>query len=141
MAERPTVDASGMHTCATTGFDNFGFSCCGERDLHLVRDSESFVLTQRAGRIGSVTLAKVVGSDMSMDCGQRWYLHEVRLRGVHQSLLESDPSTVTVASVACHGGFANLGRFAAAHNARYGEPPLKTLRRRTFSAGRRSRCG
>lgn len=69
------------------------------------------------------------------------YLREVRLRRAHQSLLESDPSIATVASIANRWGFANLGRFAAAHNARYGEPPLKTLRRRPFGADRRKhRC-
>jgi AraC-like DNA-binding protein len=57
------------------------------------------------------------------------YLREVRLRRAHQTLLDSDPSTVTVASVAYHWGFTNLGRFAAAHAARYHEAPVKTLRR------------
>lgn len=57
------------------------------------------------------------------------YLREVRLRRAHQALLHSDPSTTTVASVAYHWGFSNLGRFAAAHAARYGEPPAQTLRR------------
>jgi AraC-like DNA-binding protein len=57
------------------------------------------------------------------------YLREVRLRRAHQTLLESDPSAVTVASVAFDWGFTNLGRFAAAHAARYREQPAKTLRR------------
>jgi transcriptional regulator GlxA family with amidase domain len=57
------------------------------------------------------------------------YLREVRLRRAHRTLLESDPSTVTVASVAYDWGFTNLGRFAAAHAGRYNEPPAKTLRR------------
>jgi AraC-like DNA-binding protein len=57
------------------------------------------------------------------------YLRDVRLRRAHQTLLESDPSTVTVASVAYDWGFSNLGRFAAAHAARYQEAPAKTLRR------------
>lgn len=57
------------------------------------------------------------------------YLREVRLRRAHQALLESDPATVTVASVAYRWGFSNLGRFAAAHAARYRELPAKTLRR------------
>jgi AraC-like DNA-binding protein len=56
------------------------------------------------------------------------YLREVRLRRAHQTLLESDPSTVTVASVAHQWGFTNLGRFASAHAKRYGEPPSVTLR-------------
>ena len=57
------------------------------------------------------------------------YLREVRLRRAHQTLVEADPSIVTVASVAYDWGFTNLGRFAAAHAARYREPPAKTLRR------------
>jgi AraC-like DNA-binding protein len=58
------------------------------------------------------------------------YLREVRLRRAHQSLLESDPSTTSVAAVAYDWGFTNLGRFAAAHAARYNELPAITLRRR-----------
>ena len=57
------------------------------------------------------------------------YLREVRLRRAHLTLLKADPSIVTVASVAYDWGFTNLGRFAAAHAARYSEPPAKTLRR------------
>jgi AraC-like DNA-binding protein len=57
------------------------------------------------------------------------YLREVRLRHAHQALVESDPATVTVASVAYRWGFTNLGRFAAAHAARYRESPVQTLRR------------
>lgn len=59
------------------------------------------------------------------------YLRDVRLRRAHQVLVDADPSTVTVASVAYRWGFSNLGRFAAAHAARYGEPPATTLRRNT----------
>ncbi|ORV56572.1 hypothetical protein AWC05_10200 [Mycobacterium florentinum] len=57
------------------------------------------------------------------------YLREVRLGRAHQMLLESDPARVTVASVAYRWGFTNLGRFATAHSARYGESPSETLRR------------
>ena len=60
------------------------------------------------------------------------YLRQIRLHRAHQSLLESDPSVTSVASVAYDWGFTNLGRFAAAHAARYGEPPGVTLRRRAF---------
>ncbi|OCB09858.1 hypothetical protein A5644_05670 [Mycobacterium intracellulare subsp. yongonense] len=63
------------------------------------------------------------------------YLRQVRLRRAHQDLLESDPSTATVASVAYRWGFTNLGRFAAAHAARYQEPPSKTLQRSVRSRG------
>ena len=64
-----------------------------------------------------------------LDASPMTYLREVRLRRAHESLLESDPSTTSVAAVAYHWGFTNLGRFAAAHTARYDEPPAATLRR------------
>jgi hypothetical protein len=46
--------------------------------------------------------------------------------------VESDPSVTTVASIAHQWGFTNLGRFAEIHAARYGEPPVATLRRTLF---------
>ncbi|MGE2816956.1 AraC family transcriptional regulator [Mycobacterium heidelbergense] len=58
------------------------------------------------------------------------YLREVRLRRAHQTLIESDPLDITVASVAYRWGFNNLGRFAATHADRYGEVPSVTLNRR-----------
>lgn len=61
------------------------------------------------------------------------YLRGVRLRRAHEALLKSDPSMVTVASVAYQWGFSNLGRFATAHAARYRETPAETLRRRAFT--------
>lgn len=56
------------------------------------------------------------------------YLRDVRLRRVHRDLLGSDPTTETVGSIASRWGFNNLGRFAAAYAARYGENPVATLR-------------
>jgi AraC-like DNA-binding protein len=72
------------------------------------------------------------GFQRHLDTSPMAYLREVRLRRAHQALLRSDPSMVTVASVAYRWGFTNLGRFAAAHSARYRETPTETLRRRAF---------
>ncbi|GFG51694.1 hypothetical protein CQY20_10515 [Mycolicibacterium agri] len=57
------------------------------------------------------------------------YLRQVRLRRAHDELLKSDPSVTSVAAVAYRWGFTNLGRFAAAHSARYDECPAATLKR------------
>lgn len=65
------------------------------------------------------------------------YLREVRLRRAHQELQAADPSVDTVASIAFRWGFANLGRFAAAYAAHYGERPAMALRRPADSAIRR----
>jgi AraC-like DNA-binding protein len=67
-----------------------------------------------------------------VDASPMAYLRDVRLRRAHQSLLEADPSATSVSSVAYHWGFTNLGRFAAAHTARYDEPPAVTLRRNGY---------
>lgn len=69
------------------------------------------------------------GFQRHLDTSPMAYLREVRLRRAHQTLLESNPSTVTVASVAHRWGFTNLGRFAGAHAKRYGEAPSVTLRK------------
>ena len=65
------------------------------------------------------------------------YMREVRLRRARQDLLDSDPSIHTVSAIAFHWGFTNLGRFAAAYAARYGENPAVTLRRSAERAVRR----
>ena len=56
------------------------------------------------------------------------YLRQVRLRGAHEELRAADPSAKSVAAVARRWGFSHLGRFAAAHEAKYGQTPLHTLR-------------
>ncbi|MFD3519086.1 AraC family transcriptional regulator [Streptomyces sp. NPDC058653] len=56
------------------------------------------------------------------------YVREVRLRRAHHDLRNADPLVDSVAAVAHRWGFHHLGRFAAAHEARYGQTPLKTLR-------------
>ncbi|OBG29507.1 hypothetical protein A5764_21060 [Mycobacterium sp. 852002-51057_SCH5723018] len=65
------------------------------------------------------------------------YLRDVRLRRAHHDLLEADPSIDKVASIAFRWGFTNLGRFAAAYAARYGENPAMTLHRSAYRSGRR----
>lgn len=56
------------------------------------------------------------------------YLRDVRLRRAHEELRSADPFAESVASVARRWGFAHLGRFAAAHEAKFGQKPLRTLR-------------
>ncbi|HEX3790396.1 MAG TPA: AraC family transcriptional regulator [Pseudonocardiaceae bacterium] len=56
------------------------------------------------------------------------YLRDVRLRRAHQELRAADPFVDSVASIARRWGFGHLGRFAAAHEAKYGQTPLRTLR-------------
>jgi AraC-like DNA-binding protein len=56
------------------------------------------------------------------------YLRVVRLRRAHRDLRLADPSHRSVASIAHRWGFTHLGRFAAAHQAMFGETPRQALR-------------
>lgn len=55
------------------------------------------------------------------------YLRGIRLARAHEDLRAADPGQVTVAQVAHRWGFVHLGRFAAAHRARYHTTPSQTL--------------
>lgn len=52
----------------------------------------------------------------------------VRLRRAHDELRVGDPRTDSVAAIARKWGFRHTGRFAGAHEAEYGESPVRTLR-------------
>ena len=63
------------------------------------------------------------------------YVRWRRLNLVRAALLRSDPAIATVSGVARHHGFSELGRFAAAYRAAFGESPSTTLQGRS-PAGR-----
>ena len=52
-----------------------------------------------------------------------------RMHLVHRALLSASPSTTTVTRLATDHGFWELGRFAVAYRAAFGESPSKTLNR------------
>jgi transcriptional regulator GlxA family with amidase domain len=56
------------------------------------------------------------------------YLRRIRLRRAHEDLVGANPYEDSVGSIANRWGFAHLSRFAAAHQAEYGERPSHTLR-------------
>jgi len=66
------------------------------------------------------------------------YLRQVRLHRAHRMLQRCDPSVATVTSIAHEWGFNNVGRFAAAYAAHYGELPGTTLRRTVRRRGLRA---
>ncbi len=58
------------------------------------------------------------------------YVRRRRLDRAHDELLALEPNGAsTVTEVALRHGFTHGGRFAAAYQARFGEPPSRTLRR------------
>ena len=56
------------------------------------------------------------------------YLRDARLRRADAELRAAATTDDTVASIARRWGFAHPGRFAAAYEAKYGQPPGRTLR-------------
>jgi AraC-like DNA-binding protein len=69
------------------------------------------------------------GFRQHVGCSPMTHLRRQRLRRAHDELRAADPYTCSVADIARKWGFQHLGRFAAAHEAEYGETPLRTLRR------------
>ena len=63
------------------------------------------------------------------------YVRLRRLNLVRAALLRSDPAITTVGGIARRHGFSELGRFAAAYRAVFGESPSTTLQGRS-AAGR-----
>ena len=64
-----------------------------------------------------------------LGCSPLRYSRIRRLNLARSTLLRVDPTVATVAQVARSHGFSELGRFAVAYRALFGEPPLATLLR------------
>jgi AraC-like DNA-binding protein len=64
-----------------------------------------------------------------LDVSPSRYVFLRRLKRVHVALRDADSATVSVAEIANGCGFAELGRFAGAYRAAFGESPSTTLRR------------
>jgi AraC-like DNA-binding protein len=85
-------------------------------------------LTLLATRCGVGPRALQKGFQQHLGMSPMEYVRDVRLRRAHEELRAADPSAESVADVARRWGFTHLGRFAAAHEAKYGQKPLRTLR-------------
>ena len=66
-----------------------------------------------------------------MGMGPIRFLTLRRMHLVRQALLSAVPSTSTVTRIATDHGFWELGRFAVAYRAAFGELPSETLKRPT----------
>ncbi|HJP73962.1 MAG TPA: AraC family transcriptional regulator [Pseudonocardiaceae bacterium] len=83
------------------------------------------LLAQRCG-VSPRTLQK--GFQQHLGMSPMEYVRDVRLRRAHEELRAADPFADSVGAVARRWGFGHLGRFAAAHEAKFGQTPLRTLR-------------
>ena len=63
------------------------------------------------------------------------YLHTLRLSEVRRALSTQDGAASTITEVASRFGFHELGRFAAAYRAAFGEHPSETRQRTLSNSG------
>ncbi|OBA90658.1 hypothetical protein A5662_22640 [Mycobacteriaceae bacterium 1482268.1] len=108
-------------------------------DIIEAEPQEPLTITTLAARTHTSVRSLQLGFSVHIGTTPMAYLRDVRLRRARKDLLESDPTSETVGSIAFRWGFGNLGRFASAYAARYGEYPAATLRQSGGTGrGRRS---
>jgi len=87
-----------------------------------------WTIGELAAESGSSVRALQDGFRRTVGMSPMQYLASVRLEHAHQTLVDVDPDSTTVAAVAHSWGFGHLGRFAATYLERFGEHPSDTLR-------------
>ena len=98
-------------------------------DIIEARADEPLTVAELASAVGRSVRSLEAGFQRYVGMSPMSYLRQVRLARVHHDLLAADLAAgVTVTEVATRWGFTHLGRFAAAYQERYGEPPSQTLR-------------
>ncbi|MGQ4615842.1 AraC-like ligand-binding domain-containing protein [Nocardia sp. R7R-8] len=92
--------------------------------------------------IDDIAYAVGIGARALQDGFRRYYdttptafLRDVRLQRVRTELMQADPTSTTVTTIAIRWGFVHLGRFSAVYRRRFGETPSQTLRLTTDSSG------
>jgi transcriptional regulator GlxA family with amidase domain len=101
---------------------------CTAIDLIEAEPQAPLTVEQLADRCGVSVRALRHGFRRHLDMSPMAFVRTVRLQRAHEELRAADPATQTVAAVARRWGFHHLGRFAAAHEARYGQAPAVALR-------------
>jgi len=87
-----------------------------------------WAVAELAARCGVSARALQLGFQRHVGLSPLSYLRDARLRRADAELREAAGPYDTVAAVARRWGFTHPGRFAAAYEAKYGQPPGRTLR-------------
>jgi AraC-like DNA-binding protein len=86
-------------------------------------------LTEICAAVGAAERTMRAACEDHLGMGPIRYLALRRMHLVRRALLLADSSTATVTRIATDYGFWELGRFAVAYRALFGEPPSATLKR------------
>ena len=126
-----------MIRCLTEGQPS-GMTSGGRRHDMIIARFEEFLdahpgrplyLTEICAAIGVAERTLRVACEKHLGMGPIRFLSLRRMHLVHRALQQADPSTTTVTRLATDHGFWELGRFAVAYRALFGEPPSESLRR------------
>ena len=101
---------AGPSWVSASDLGDFAVLCCDEPHISLLSDPDSLSLAHRVARVGPVTIGElVVGSDMSLDCGETCSAYRANvLRSGHLesvlrgSVLTAGPGSTTVYSPQGH---------------------------------------
>jgi AraC-like DNA-binding protein len=85
-------------------------------------------VSELAASCGVSARALQLGFQRHVGMSPMSYLRDSRLRRADAELRAADAADDTVAAIARRWGFAHQGRFAAAYETRFGQPPGRTLR-------------
>jgi AraC-like DNA-binding protein len=91
--------------------------------------SESLSLADIAAHAGVSARSLQNGFQNFRNTTPMGFLRSLRLKRAYETLLLSDPSTVTVTEIALRCGFGHLGEFATVYRHTFGEAPRQTLAR------------
>ncbi|WP_055714629.1 AraC family transcriptional regulator [Streptomyces torulosus] len=105
------------------------------REIIEARAAEPLTVADIAAEVHVSVRVLQDGFRRYVGCSPTEQLRETRLRGANAALLEADPETATVTSVAVRWGFLHMGRFSMEYGRRFGETPSATLRRAPGEAG------
>ena len=97
-------------------------------DLIEADPQSPWAVSDLAARCGVSARALQFGFQRHVGLSPMSYLRDARLRGADDELRAAAGPGDTVAAIARRWGFTHLGRFADAYEAKYGQPPGRTLR-------------
>ena len=126
-----------MVRCLTEGCSS-GMTKGGRRHDIIIARFEEFLethsdqplyLTEICAAIGVAERTLRVACEEHLGMGPIRFLSLRRMHLVHRALQQADPSATTVTRLATDHGFWELGRFAVAYRALFGESPSECLRR------------
>jgi AraC-like DNA-binding protein len=126
-----------MIRCLTEGCP-LGMTSGGRRHDMIIARFEEFLdthpgqplyLTEICAAINVAERTLRIACEEHLGMGPIRFLSLRRMHLVHRALRQADSSATTVTRLATDHGFWELGRFAVAYRALFGEPPSESLRR------------